>query len=129
MRKRLSDDHPTAIRRPSNDRPSTTRREKIQRKTKCVSNDRSRHDDQFSPKILQIGAILDYFWPLQSLRLPRLIWHGGVKVDLSIENLFLFSFSFLFTLNLNYEKILPYRPWPKNMRKTRNFERTFPSQG
>ena len=66
------------FRRPSTDHPTTARREKTQRKTKCVSNDRSRHDDQFCPKIVKIGAILDYFWPLQSLRLPRLISHGGV---------------------------------------------------
>ena len=70
MRKQPSSDHPTAVHRPSDDRPSTARREKIQRKTKCVSNDRSRHDDQFCPKIVKIGAILNYFWPLQSLRLP-----------------------------------------------------------
>ena len=36
-------------------------------KTKCVSNDRSRHDDPFCPKIDKIGAILEHFWPLQSL--------------------------------------------------------------
>ena len=28
------------------------------KKTKCVSNDRSRHEDQFCPKIVKIGAIL-----------------------------------------------------------------------
>ena len=62
---------PTIIRLLSTDHPSSARREKIQRKTKCVSNDRSRHDDQFCPKIVKIAAILDYFWPLQSLRLPK----------------------------------------------------------
>ena len=63
MRKWPSDDHPTAVHRPSDDRPSTARRNKIQRKTECVSNDGSRHDDQFCPTIVKIGAILDYFWP------------------------------------------------------------------
>ena len=30
------------------------------------SNDRSGHDDEFCSKIVKIGAILGYFWPLQS---------------------------------------------------------------
>ena len=38
----------------------------------------SRHDDQFCRKVVKIETILDYFWPLQSLRLPRLISHRGV---------------------------------------------------
>ena len=59
VRKRPSDDHPTAVHRPFDDRLSTARREKIQRKTKRVSNDRSRHDDQFCPKIVKIGTILE----------------------------------------------------------------------
>ena len=49
---------PKIIRRPSTEHPSTARREKNQRKTKCVSNDRSRHDDSFCVKIVKIGAIL-----------------------------------------------------------------------
>ena len=40
---------------------------KKSKKAKFVSNARS-HDDQFCPKIVKIGAILGYFWPLQSLR-------------------------------------------------------------
>ena len=35
------------------------RQEKKQEKTKCVSNERSRHDDEFCPKIVKIGAILE----------------------------------------------------------------------
>ena len=45
-------------------RPPT--RKKIE-KPKCVSNDRSRRDDSNGPRIVKIGAILGYFWPLQSL--------------------------------------------------------------
>ena len=40
-------------------------------KTKCVSNDRSRRDDQNAYRIIKIGAILGYFWPLQSLTPER----------------------------------------------------------
>ena len=32
---------------------------KNSKKTKFVSNDRSVHDDQFCPKIIKIGAILE----------------------------------------------------------------------
>ena len=32
-------------------------------KTKCGSNERSRHDGSIGPKIVKIGAILGYFWP------------------------------------------------------------------
>ena len=35
------------------------------KKTKFVSNDRSGHDDQFCPKIVQIGAILAIFRPFE----------------------------------------------------------------
>ena len=35
--------------------------EKKLRKTKCVSNDRSRHDDSNGPRIVKIGAILAIF--------------------------------------------------------------------
>ena len=31
------------------------------------SNDAEWHEDQFCPRIVKIGAILGYFWPLQSL--------------------------------------------------------------
>ena len=31
---------------------------KKSKKSKCVSNDRSGHDDQFCPKIVKIGVIL-----------------------------------------------------------------------
>ena len=41
-------------RRTSVDRPAR----KIQRKTKCFSNDRSRHEDQSCPRIVKTGAIL-----------------------------------------------------------------------
>ena len=75
----------TIIRRPSTDHPSTARREKNQRKTKCVSNDRSRHDDQFCPKIVKIGAILDYFWPVQSLE--KLI-EFFIKISSNFERTF-----------------------------------------
>ena len=37
-------------------------------KTKCVSDYRSRHDDQNGPRIVKIGAILPCFWPLQSFQ-------------------------------------------------------------
>ena len=39
-------------------RPPTRKKLK---KTTCVSNDASGRDDQFCPKIVKIGAILDYF--------------------------------------------------------------------
>ena len=32
---------------------------KKMKKTKCVSNDTSGHDDQFCPKFIKIGAILE----------------------------------------------------------------------
>ena len=35
------------------------------KKAKFVSNDRSGHDDQFCPKIVQIGAILAIFEPFE----------------------------------------------------------------
>ena len=35
------------------------------KKTNFVSNDRSGHDDQFCPKIVQIGAILAIFRPFE----------------------------------------------------------------
>ena len=75
------DDPQLTLRRPSthgrlSDDPRTARATAVRRppaqnflkKTKCVSNDRSRHDDQFCPRIVKIGAILGYFWPFQSLR-------------------------------------------------------------
>ena len=37
---------------------TTTTTKTNRKKTKCVSNDRSRHEDQFCPKIVKIGAIL-----------------------------------------------------------------------
>ena len=70
---RASDDPRTTLGRPSDDprtalgRPWTTWEdprttvERHSNKTKCVSNDRSHHDDQFRPRIVKIGAILDYF--------------------------------------------------------------------
>ena len=39
----------------------TTTNEKKSKKTKCVSNDRSRHDDSNGPRIVKIGAILAIF--------------------------------------------------------------------
>ena len=44
---------------------AATETKKLQ-KTKFVSSDRSHSDDEFCPKIVEIGAILGYFWPLQS---------------------------------------------------------------
>ena len=41
--------------------------EQIRKKTKFGANDRSGHDDQFCSKIIKIGAILGYSWPLSSL--------------------------------------------------------------
>ena len=42
------------------------RKKKKTKKPKCVSNDRSRRDDSNAYWIVKIGAILGYFWPLQS---------------------------------------------------------------
>ena len=42
---------------------SACRRQTKHEKTKCVSNDRSRHDDSNGPKIIKIGAFLGYFRP------------------------------------------------------------------
>lgn len=44
------------------------RKNKKTKNAKCVSNDRSRRDDSESGRIVKIGAILGYFWPLQSLQ-------------------------------------------------------------
>ena len=53
---------PTTIGRPSDDHPNTVRRPPDTKtnceKTKYVPNDGSRHEDQFCPKIVKIGAIL-----------------------------------------------------------------------
>ena len=46
-----------------NRRADLPRGKKIE-KPKCVSNDRSRRDDSESGRIIKIGAILGYFWPL-----------------------------------------------------------------
>ena len=51
---------PTTVRQYSDDPPTTVRRKKSW-KTKCVSNDRSRHDDSNRPRIVKIGAILAIF--------------------------------------------------------------------
>ena len=50
---------------PSNHCPTIARHQNL-RKSKCVPNDRSRHEDQFCPKIVKIGAILEGQTPVQS---------------------------------------------------------------
>ena len=75
--KRLSDDHPTAVHWSSDDHPSNAQHEQIQLKTKCVLNDRSRHDDEFCPKIVKIGAILNYFWSLQRFAFTQVNFAKG----------------------------------------------------
>ena len=54
------------------------------KKTKCVSNERSGHDDENAYWIIKIGAILGYFWPRQSLMhsfRPVVFFGQGNTVD------------------------------------------------
>ena len=44
--------------RPSDERTDERTDGRTKKKSKCVSNDRSGHGDQFCPKIVKIGAIL-----------------------------------------------------------------------
>ena len=74
---RPSDDPRTTLGRPSDDPRTTLGRPS--NKTKCVSNDRSGHDDSNGPRIVKIGAILAIFqpfevfghWPSQSFPKPE----------------------------------------------------------
>ena len=62
---------------------------KFLKKTKFVSNDRSGHDDQFCPKIVQIGAILAIFRPFEDFgnRFEILLFLAAYQV----KRLFLLS--------------------------------------